>query len=304
MQRAFINTLYNLAKNDPNVIWLTSDNGTDYDMLFYRDFPNQYFNVGIAEENQIAMAAGLAACGKTPFAFSGASFMAYRAFEFVRDDVCFQNQNVKIVGFGGGMGISTLGPTHHATEDIGVLRTLPNLTIFSPASPREVEKVVMEAYKINGPVYIRLGMTGEKEIYNEDITFSPKKAVQIKKGEDITFFTTGSIVTEAIAAADMLDEKGIQARIYNVHTLKPFDTDTVIHCAKKGRPIFSIEEHSITGGLGSIIAEIIAENGLNVPFKRIGLTNCFASGYGTVEEMRKINHIDASAIYESVMSTL
>ena len=157
MRTAYLDTLYNLAAKDKNVFALISDNGAIVYDRFRADLGKQYFNLGISEANMLGVAAGMANCGKVPFAYTIGAFLAYRAFEFIRNDICLQNQNVKVVGTGAGMVYSALGPTHHATEDIGCLRSLPNLTIFSPASPMVVKKAVIEAYKIMVPVFIRLG---------------------------------------------------------------------------------------------------------------------------------------------------
>ena len=164
MQKAFLQTLYDLAEEDRNVLMLSADNGIEFDKLFKRDFQQQYIEFGIAECNMVGAAAGLASYGKIPFVHTASNFLAYRAYEFIRNDVCVQNANVKIVGFGSGLANSTLGPSHHSTEDIGVLYSLPNLTILSVSSPLETEQAIKEAYLIKGPVYIRIGLVGEPEI--------------------------------------------------------------------------------------------------------------------------------------------
>lgn len=226
--------------------------------------------------------------------------MAYRSFEFIRDDICFQNLNVKVVGMGSGLAWSTLGPSHHTTEDISVLRALPNLTIYSPSCPREVEKVVKAAYEINGPVYIRLGMNAEPDIYGEDYKFETGKMVRLREGEDIAVFSTGSIASEALKAVDMLKEQGINASMYQVHTIKPFDEQAVIEAVGKHKQIVAIEEHNIYGGLGSMVSEVVAEHGLGVKVKRIGLPDCFAKGYGTHAQVREVNGLDAESLMKEI----
>lgn len=168
MRTAYLNTLYDLASKDKRVYALISDNGAIVYDKYRKDLAKQYLNLGISEANMLGMAAGMASCGKTPFAYTIGAFLAYRALEFIRNDICLQNMNVKIVGTGAGMKYSALGPTHHATEDLGCLRSLPNLTILSPASPMEVEKATRAAYEHIGPVYLRLGTNGEQEIYEQD----------------------------------------------------------------------------------------------------------------------------------------
>lgn len=304
MRKAYLKTLYNLALKDDNVVSLVADNGLIVFDNFRESFADRYFNFGISEENMIGAAAGMANCGKIPFCYTISSFLAYRSFEFIRDDVCFQNQNVKIVGIGSGMAYSTLGPSHHTTEDISVLRALPNLTLFSPGSPLDVEKIIKTAYQINGPVYVRLGTNNEREIYKDDYDFKLGKAEVIREGIDITVFVTGSIISEVIDAAEMLENDKISVRIVNVHTLKPFDNEQVLESAAKTKHLFTVEEHSILGGLGSIVAEALADNGVGAKLKRIGLNNKFAGGYGTYNEVRQANGLDKNGIYSAIKDAL
>jgi transketolase len=296
MQKAYLIALSELAQKDHNVLSILADSGTGYDEIFKRDFPAQFLDFGISEEHMVAAAAGLASCGKIPFVYTAGAFLAYRSFEFIRDDVCLQRQNVKIVGMGSGLAWSTLGATHHTTEDISVLRALPGLTIFSPACPSEAQIIVHAAYQTDGPVYIRLGMGGEPEIYNEPYIFNTGKSVQLKAGNDITLFSTGSVVSEVLSAANKLKEIHINARVINVHTLKPMDTDAVLQAASETRALFSVEEHNIMGGLGGIIAEILAETKSGIPLKRIGLPDSFATGYGTLADVRRANGLDSESI--------
>lgn len=298
MQKAYIMALYELVKKNENVISLLSDSGTEYDELLKREFPRQCINLGIAEENLVGAASGMAIGGLIPFVYTSGAFLAYRAFEFIRDDVCFQNLNVKIVGMGSGLAWSTLGSSHHTTEDISALRALPNLTIFSPASPREVEKTVKAAYEIEGPVYIRLGMSKEKEIYTEDYDFIPGKSVEIFDGTDYAVCVTGSIMAEAAEAAERLRGEGKKIKLINVHTLKPLDQKDLSLKLKGVKKVITVEEHNIFGGLGGILAEIIAEEKLKTELMRIGLNDCFAQGYGTQREVRAANGLDSESIYQ------
>jgi transketolase len=301
LQKAYLLALNELAEKDRNVISAIADSGTGYDELFKRDFPEQFLDFGIAEEHLVAAAAGMASRGKIPFVYNAGAFLAYRAFEFIRDDVCFQNQNVKIAGMGSGLAWSTLGATHHTTEDISVLRALPGLTVFSPASPREARNAVFAAYAIKGPVYIRLGLGGEEELYQNDYSFIPGKCVEFKTGSSISLFSTGSLLAEVLAAAEKLDKAGIDARVINAHTIKPFDTQAVLKAAAETKMLFTVEEHNIYGGIGGIIAEIIAESGCGARFKRIGLPDAFAKGYGTLNEVRRANGLDAEGIYNAII---
>ncbi len=300
MQRAYISKLMELAENDKNVLHLIADSGTGFDEMFKRNFPAQMLNFGIAEEHMVAAAAGMATGGKIPFIFTAGAFLAYRAFEFIRDDVCFQNLNVKIVGMGSGLAWSTLGPTHHTTEDISVLRSLPNLKILSPATPLEVMSCVQLAYQIHGPVYIRIGMNNEKEYFDENHLVDIGKAVTVKEGNNITIFSTGSILEEVWEAVQKLETDGISAAIVNAVSIKPFDEEKVIECAEKSKMIVTVEEHNIYGGLGSIISEIMAEAGVGKKVVRIGLKDRFAVGYGTQKLVRTENGLDSTTVYKCI----
>ncbi len=304
MQKSYVNSLYKLLKSDKNVISCLSDSGTDYDEMIAREFPDQVINFGISENNKIGAAAGLASCGKTPFVYTTSAFLAYRSYEFIRNDVCLQNQNVKLVGMGCGLSWSTLGSTHHTTEDIAALKAIPNLTILSPCSPKELECCVNAAYQIKGPVYIRMGMSNETEIYDGEASFELGKNNIIKTGNRAAVFVTGSIISEVLEAIHKLKEEGIEIEVVNVSTIKPFDQQSVIAECKKNHVIFSVEEHNKIGGVGSSIADIIAENNLSTKLIKIGLEDCFATGYGTHKQLLEMNGLDAKHIYEIIKNKL
>ena len=298
MQKAYINSLYKLLQKDKNVISCLSDSGTDYDEMIAREFPNQVINFGISENNKVAAAAGLASCGKIPFVYTTSAFLAYRSYEFIRDDICLQNYNVKLIGMGSGLSWSTLGPTHHTTEDISILYQLPNLTILSPCSPKELEQCINYAYNHIGPVYVRMGMSNEKEIYDENYKFVFGKNNVIKEGKDVSIYVTGSIIEEVIEASKKLEANGFSIKIVNVATIKPFDKNSIIN--EKNKYIVTVEEQNILGGIGSIISSIITENNLNIKLFKIGLNDSFAKGYGTYKEMLKMNNLDAESIYKYI----
>ncbi len=304
MQRAYLMALYDLAQKDSNVLSVLADSGTGYDELFRRDFPKQLIDFGIAEEHMVGAAAGMATCGKIPFVYTAGAFLAYRAYEFIRNDICLQNLNVKVVGMGSGLAWCTLGPTHHTTEDISALRAIPGLTIFSPSCPREVEKVVKAAYEVNGPVYIRLGMNAEPDIYGDDYEFTTGKNIILRKGEKAVVFTTGSIASEVCAAADELSKEGIEITVVNVPTIKPFDAENVLEMIGSHDIVLTVEEHNILGGLGSMVAEVMAENGFVGKFIRMGLKDTFAKGYGTLAQVRAANGIDKEAIIDTIRRQL
>jgi len=297
MRNAYLAALYDLAKTDNNVLALVSDNGAIVYDKFRKDFPGQFFNFGIAESNMVSVAAGLAASGKIPFAYTIANFITMRAFEQVRNDVCLQKMNVKLVGIGAGFVYSNLGPTHHATEDIAIMRSLPNMTIFSPADPLEAKKVTFASAKINGPVYIRLSTGGTPLVYKQDYNFEAGKAVTLMNGNDVTMISTGGIIFEVLKAVDELEALNISVRLINVHTIKPIDKEAILRSARETGAILTVEEHTVCGGLGSAVAEVLMENNIApIQFRRLGLNEIFAAGYGSYDEMKEANGLSKKDI--------
>ncbi|MFH1593953.1 MAG: transketolase C-terminal domain-containing protein [Candidatus Omnitrophota bacterium] len=305
MRNAYIEALYGLAKNDNRILALVADNGAIVYDKYRKEFPDQFLNFGISEANMVSVAAGLASCGKIPFAYTISAFLTMRAFEQIRNDVCMQKMNVKLVGIGAGFVYSDLGPTHHAVEDIALMRALPNMTILSPADPMESRKITFAARKIDGPVYIRLATGGSPQIYSRDYEFKTGQGVTLKEGRDITFIVTGGILKDVLEAAYELEESGISARVVNIHTIKPIDKEIILAAARDTRTIITVEEHTIFGGLGSAVAEVILEEGnMPVRFKRLGLKGVFPSGYGTYQEMKELNGLSKRHIMDAAVSLL
>lgn len=300
MRSAYLETLYKLASEDDRVYAIISDNGAIVYDDFKKAFPDRLLNAGIAEANMVGMAAGLAERGKIPFAYTIGAFLAYRAYEFILNDVCLQNKNVKMVGIGEGVSYSLLGSSHHTLYDMAVLRPIPNLTILSPASPIEVKKAVIAAYENDGPVYIRLGTNREKEIYQSEYEYIIGKGVELKDGNDVTIISTGSIVSDSIEIAVNLEKRGISTRVINIHTIKPFDKDIIIKAANETGLLCTIEEHSIIGGLGSAVAEVMADYRCNKRLLRFGFKDQFAIGYGKHEEVKKMNDLGIEYITDCI----
>lgn len=302
MQKTYVMKLYDLMKRDQNVISCLSDSGTDYDEMIARELSNQSLNFGISENNKVAAAAGLAACGKIPFVYTTNAFLAYRSYEFIRDDVCLQNKNVKLVGMGCGLSWSTLGSTHHTTEDIAALKAIPNLTLLSPASPKELEACMEYAYEHEGPVYIRIGMGHEEEIYEDTSKiniFKPQSIIKDKEA-NVSIFTTGSIISETLEAVKILNEEGYKINVYNIACLKPLPEKEIQKICTESKNIIVVEEHNVIGGLGSSIADVIATNGCEAKLTKIGLEDCFAKGYGTHKEVKEMNSLSAKEIYKKI----
>jgi len=299
MRDTYLSMLYEFAKGDENVVSLVADNGLIVYDDFRRDFPERYYNFGISEENMVGAAAGMASCGIIPFAYTISAFIAYRAYEFLRDDVCFQNQNVKLIGIGTGLTYSTLGPSHHTTEDIGLLRSLPNLTIFSPATRSEVRWMMHEAYKIKGPVYIRLG-NNNQDYYTEESDFNLGVPNIIRKGCDVTIATTGTIINEVMDAADKLSKKGIECEVISVHTLKPINEEKMAMMLSKNSKLAVVEEHNVIGGLYSAIAETLTSRKIVLDVIKVGLDDVFAIDYGNLEAVRRANGLDSATIVNRI----
>lgn len=262
-----------VAKDDANIVVIAADMAKalkDFSALY----PDKIFDSGIAEQNMMGVAAGLALYGKIVFAFNFASFITMRSCEQVRDDVAYQNLNVKIIGSQSGYAHGSLGTTHHCIEDMGIFRTMPNMKIISPADGVELIKATREAASIEGPVYIRItGRTNHPIVYSEDFDFHIGKAIQLKNGNDITLIGTGSMVYQALKAAEILEEKGISSRVIDMHTIKPLDEDVVMKAAEETKLVVTVEEHNIIGGLGTAVAEVIAEKGLETKLIRMGIND-------------------------------
>ena len=303
MRNASTQMVYDLAKRDRNVMALTADNSNEIYDKIKREMPGQYIDYGIAEENMVASAAGLASCGKIPFLYTITNFMSMHAFEFIRNDVCVANQNVKFLGRSSGLVSSSMGATHQGTEEVALLRTLPNMLVITPATPIEAREATRFAYHHRGPVYIRLEGFNEPELYDEDYQFSVGRGCVLRDGGDITVISMGSIVNEALSAAGKLESDGINVRIINMPMVNPIDRDLIVAAAKETGHIITLEEHSIHGGLGSAVAEVLAECGLAVSFQRMGLDGC-AKGCGNREAMRKINGLASGNVMEKVRESL
>jgi transketolase len=302
MIKALSKGLFELCKTNPNIIVLICDDSETYDFL-HDSFPDRIINMGISECNAVSVAAGLSSCGYIPYVIGGNAFMAYRAYEFVRDQLCMQNRNVKVIGIGAGMAISFLGNTQHATEDMGALRSLPNLTIMTPSTPTEVKEVILNSINIKTPSFIRVGRASGNDFYNNgNINFQPYKIQEIKKGKDVAIFATGSIVCDALQAADELKERGVDVGVVNVHTVKPIDKEGIVRLSKSYNKWISLEEHDVIGGLGSALSEVIVDENLDVKLEKMGLPETFAHGHGTYDDFKKANGLALENIEQVCMS--
>lgn len=300
MRTAFCNTLYKKAKNNKAILLITGDLGFSVFEDYIKDYPNQYLNAGVSEQNLTGVASGMALEGKIPFIYSIIPFITMRNFEQIRNDVCYQNANVKIVGVGTGFMYGPYGRTHHGLEDIGIMRTLPNLTIFSPADIFETDRVVNLSLKLKNPCYIRLGRA-EKNIHSVKQSFKVGEGIVVKKGSDICIISTGTMVATAIETAAILEKSKISSTLISMPSLKPIDKELIIQSLKNHKAIFTIEDHSIVGGLGSIVSEIIAEQNVKVSFLRIGVPDTITHFVGNREFMNDIHGLSVKKISEKIL---
>ncbi len=302
MRTAFFNTLLEQAKLDERIFLVVGDLGFGVVEPFASRFPRRFVNVGVAEQNMSGVAAGLALSGKTVFTYSIGNFPTLRCLEQIRNDICYHRANVKIVTVGGGFSYGALGMSHHATEDLAIMRALPEIVVVAPGDPVEASRATAAVAAHPGPVYLRLGRAGEPTVHQGPIEFSLGKAVTVRSGNYLTLISTGAMLPVAVEVAAELP-KGV--RVLSMHTIKPLDEDAVLRAARETGAIFTLEEHSITGGLGGAVAEVLAESGdLRIPFKRVGLPPVFSSHVGTQEYLRARYGMAVADIVKTIRATL
>jgi len=259
MRTAFIRALLDLADKDKSVFLLVGDMGYSVVEPFAEKYPERFLNVGVAEQNMIGVAAGLALSGKTVFVYSLGNFPTFRCLEQIRLDLCYHEANVKIVAVGGGVTYGTHGITHQATEDLAVLRALPNMTVVAPGDPVEAGLATKAAGAYKGPVYIRLGKRGETVVHQQVPEFVLGKGIILRQGKDISLIATGNMLATAIDAADLLSAGGIEAQVISMHTVEPLDQELIYKTARETKIIVTIEEHGPRGGLYGAVAEVLAK---------------------------------------------
>ncbi len=275
-RKVIASALVELGENNKNITYISCDSsmGASGDP-FRQKFPDRHFEFGIAEQSSMGTAAGMAATGKVPFITAYVPFITLRCFEQIRDDICKTNLNVNIIGNNCGFSVSALGPTHTVLEDAAVLKALPNITIISPADGPEYREAVIAAADICGPVYIRAHRQKVKRLNQEDYKISIGKGVILKKGKDITIISNSTMVSKSLEVAEILESIGIDAEVINMHTLKPIDSGIILESSRKTKKVVTIEEHSIIGGLGSSVADVLIKNN-PVKVEMIGINDRFA----------------------------
>lgn len=300
-RQSYGEALVEIGRENGNIVVFDADLSTATKTnLFAKEFPNRFFDMGIAEQNMISTAAGMATCGKIAYASTFAMFAAGRAYDQIRNSVCYPNLNVKICATHAGITVGEDGATHQMIEDISLMRTIPNMTVLSTSDDIQTKWAVKEISKIKGPVYLRLSRLATPIIYDENQKFKIGKAIQIGDGTDGTIFATGVTVAEAIKAQENLKSKGLDVRVVDIHTIKPIDKEMIIKCAKETKKLISIEDHNIIGGLGSAISEVLTDE-YPATLIRLGIKDTFGKS-GKAEELMKYFGITAEKIVEELDS--
>lgn len=297
-------TLVELGKNNPNIVALDADlSCSTQTAMFGKEFPERFFNMGIAEQDAMTTAAGLSTTGKIPFVSTFAMFATGRAWEQIRNSICYPRFNVKIVATHGGITVGEDGASHQALEDIAIMRDIPNMTVIVPADCTETREVIKFAAEYDGPVYIRLARTNVPNLFDpETYKFDPKKALVVREGKDVTLVTNGETLVEALDCAQLLENDGISAEIVHMPVVKPVDAQTLVNSAKKTNHVITIENHSIIGGLGSAVCETLCEN-YPVKVKRIGINDQFGQS-GEQRELMNFYGLTGEKLAQTIKNYL
>ena len=297
MRDAFARVLEEEMERNSRIVLITGDLGFGVLRSIHGRFPERLINAGIAEQGMVSMAAGLASTGRTVVVYSIGNFPTLRPLEQIRNDCVYHGADVKIVCVGGGFVYGSLGMSHHATEDMAIMRSIPDMVCYTPGDPAEAEAVTRDMLRRKGTCYLRLGRGGEPRVHESAVEgWVFPKAVTLRGGKDIAILSAGGILTQAVDAADRLAAKGISARVVSFPCLKPIDTETVKELLDSYRCIVTAEEHTIVGGFGSAVCEIAAEAGTGCRIRRVGLEDCFTTVVGDRQYLRKIYGMDGEAI--------
>jgi transketolase len=304
MRNAFIKGLTTLATEDDRVVLLTGDLGFKIFDDFRRRFPGRYYNAGVAEANMIGVAAGLALDGLRPFAYSIVPFVTLRCLEQIRNDVCHHKLPVTVVGVGGGFSYGPNGPTHHALEDIGVMRTLPNIAVVCPGDPIEAELAVLARRSHSGPMYLRLGRAGDPVVHQQTPEFRIGEALMLEHGPDCTLISTGSILPVVVEASRLLRARSIRPMVVSMHTVTPLDSSVLERCCTPSTRVFAIEEHGSPAGLGSAIGEWLVARRLQCTLISFAVRNQYAAACGSQAFLRAQEGLTAECIAARVLAEL
>jgi transketolase len=297
MRTAFLRTLEELGAANPQINLIVGDLGFTVVEPFIKRCPNQFLNVGVAEQNMTGIAAGMALSGKIVFTYSIANFPTLRCIEQIRNDGCYHKANLKVVSVGGGFSYGALGSSHHATEDLAVMRALPEMIVVAPGDPVEAEYATRAIAAYDGPCYLRLGKAGEPEVHSGAIQFELGKAIMLQDGKDVSLISTGGMLYSVMQAATQLNDQGISTRVLSMHTIKPIDIEAIRKAALDTLLIVTVEEHSIIGGLGGAVAETLAQfTDPHPPLHILGVPDQFCRQVGGQEYLRQVVHLGVGDI--------
>ena len=301
MRKAFNKELLEIAKKDPRVFMILADIGYGEIEDFANTFPDRFINCGVAEQNMTGVACGVAMEGNIAITYSIANFPTLRCLEQVRNDVCYHNANVKIIIIGGGMAYGELGISHHSTEDIAIMRSLPNMVVLAPCDIPETVALTKAMMEYEGPVYFRCGYKGEPDIHSGPIEAKIGGSAQIRDGKDVTVFFAGTVGINAKKAVEQLAAEGIDCRLVSLYSIKPIDKEAIIRAAEETGGLVVLEEHNIDGGVGSAVAEVLMDSGKgNVPFKRLAMPDVNATKVGSQAWMREQYGLGVSDVINAV----
>ena len=303
MRKIFNKTLVECAEKDKRIHLVLADIGYGEIEPFARKFPDRYMNCGVMEQNMTGVACGIAMEGNIAITYSIANFPTLRCLEQIRNDVCYHNANVKIVIIGGGVSYGPLGISHHSTEDIAIMRALPNMVVIVPSDKQEAEAATRAMLEYQGPVYYRCGYVGEKDIHHGKIDYKIGKAIEVESGNDVTLIYTGPLGLDAQRAVEAVRAQGIHCRLLSMHTIKPIDREAIVKAAKETGRIITVEEHNLSGGLGSAVAEVLAdEDCLGVKFKRMALPDVFVHEVGSQQWLRDLYGLNQKDIEREIIA--
>lgn len=301
---AFFDELYTIAKNDPQVIFLTADMGAHSLLRFKKDLKKQYINVGVAEQNMVSVAAGLALGGKTVFIYTIIPFASMRCYEQIKIDLCCMNLPVTIIGVGSGFCYGSDGPTHHAIQDIAVMRALPEMTILNPSDSATAQRCARISYKNSFPTYVRIDKGKIPLIYDvKNMNFSDGLA-EIKSGSDLVIISTGIMVHRALEVAEALSARSISTGVIDLYRIKPLNAELLLKFIGKSKRIVTLEENTLTGGIGTAVSEVLNDNMRNIPLKRIGISDQHCFECGSREELHKSYSLDTESVVKNILGWL
>ena len=303
MRKTCLNMVYELAKQDERIVFIGSDLGPGLLDEMKHKMPDRWYMEGVAEQNIIGMAAGLAMEGYIPYVNTIATFITRRCYEQVALDLCLHNLPVRLIGNGGGLVYAPLGPTHLAIEDMGIMRALPNMTVVAPTDAEEMKRLMEVSLAVPGPMYIRLGKGGDPIVSRKEDGFKIGKSILLREGSDLLMVTTGVMASRALKAAELLSAHGMKCSVLNMHTIKPLDHETLGVLAAKTKQIVTIEEHTLHGGLGSAVLESLCDNskGQTPRLKRLGIPDCFSNDYGSQDSLLESYGLQSTGIVKTIL---